>query len=150
MANARAYLKSQTSISDQQLSRLSNRQTIDLANKVRLDQVEAGDDLKSIGLFYPMDSLQHAFSQHANDFDMSGNWNKQTGAEFQQALEDVVQGPNTAEYDGIEYRGQAGYKVFLDQATGKAVIFDEDGNMVAAWKLSPQQIQGVVENGKLW
>ena len=150
MANARAYLKSQTSISDQQLTRLSNKQTIDLANKVRLDQVEAGDDLKSIGLFYPMDSLQHAFSEHANDFGVSGNWNKQTGAEFQQALEDVVQGPNTVEYDDIEYRGQAGYKVFLDQPTGKAVIFDSDGNLVSAWDLSREQIQGVVVNGRLW
>jgi hypothetical protein len=94
-------------------------------------------------------ATRHAFSRHASDFGVNGNWNRENAAEFQQALEDVVDGPNTKAYD-IEYRGQAGYKVYIDQPTGKGVIFDPNGSLAGAWDLSAEQIQGAVVNGKLW
>src|SRR5436190_22157063 len=82
-------------------------------------------------LSFPEPSLQHEFS-HAADFGVNGNWNKQTGAQFQKALEEIVNGPNTKEYV-IEFRGQLGFRAFLDQPTGKAVVFDPSGHFRAAW-----------------
>jgi hypothetical protein len=79
---------------------------------------------------------------------VQGTWNKQSGEQFQQALEDVVNGPNTQPYS-IDFRGEPA-TAFLDQQTGKAVIFDESGNFRAAWDLGADQVKGVVVNGKLW
>jgi Colicin D len=85
----------------------------------------------------------------AEDFGVSGTWNKQTGAQFQQALENIVNGPNTQEYS-IEFRGESGFSAFLDQPSGRAVIFDQAGNFRAAWDLGADQVKGIVVNGRLW
>jgi len=71
------------------------------------------------------------------------------GGQFQQALEDVVNGPNTQAYS-IEFRGQPGYTAHVDLLTGKAVIVDANNNFVASWSLGANQLRGVIVHGKLW
>jgi hypothetical protein len=99
-------------------------------------------------LTFSLANLQHEFS-HANDFGVLGNWSKHSGSLFQHALEEVMVGPATIEY-GIEFRGLLDYRIFLDQRTGKAVIFDGSGNFRAAWNLGAEQVKGVTVNGRLW
>ena len=144
------YIHSQTGMSYATLDKLANKRVMDIANEVRLEQAEgaygAGSALGAIS--FPVPNLQHEF-QHAPDFGVSGNWNKETGAQFQKALEDVVYGPNTKEYT-IEFRGQSGFRAFVDQPSGKAVIFNQNGEFRAAWDLSADLMRGVVVNGKLW
>ena len=104
-------------------------------------------NMGSIALSFDTSQLQHEFS-HAGDFGIKGNWNKQAGQDFQQALEDIVRDPNTKEYT-ITFRGEAGYKAYLDPQSGKAVIFKPNGDFHAAWSLSADQVRSVVVNGKL-
>jgi Colicin D len=99
-------------------------------------------------LSFSQSSLQHEFG-HAKDFGVSGNWNKENGAQFEQALKDIVNGPNSKEY-GIDFRGEPGVTAFLDQPSGRAVIFDPSGSFRAAWDLGTEQVQGVVVNGQSW
>jgi RHS repeat-associated protein len=101
----------------------------------------------SMALNFDTSQLQHEFS-HAGDFGIKGNWNKQAGQDFQQALEDIVKNPSTKEYT-ITFRGEAGYKAYLDPQSGKAVIFKPNGDFHAAWSLSADQVRAVVVNGKL-
>jgi RHS repeat-associated protein len=102
------------------------------------------------GINYPQAQLEHEFMRgHARNFGVQGNWNSQTGARFQQALENLVNGPNTRAYS-IEFRGQAGYTAYVDLPSGNAVIVDPNGNFAASWSLGADQMQGVIVNGKLW
>jgi RHS repeat-associated protein len=134
----------------------SNKEVVDFERRVAHDLLRqsvadllgVAGPLSALALSFPESNLQHEFS-HAGDFGVKGNWNKQTGAEFQKALQDIVSGPNTKEYV-IEFRGQSGFRAFLDQPSGKAVIFDQNGAFRAAWDLGADQVRGIVVNGKLW
>jgi RHS repeat-associated protein len=139
-----------TGVGYNDLDKLSNVQVMDAANRVKIEQTENPyDPGAAIGaLSFSAQSLQHEFT-HASDFGVKGNWNNENAARFQQALEDVMNGPNTKEFE-IEFRGQPGFRAFVDQVTGKAVVFDPNGEFRAAWDLGADQVRGVVVNGKLW
>lgn len=107
----------------------------------------ASGTMGSVALNFDTSQLQHEFS-HAGDFGINGNWNKQAGQDFQQALEDIVKNPSTKE-STITFRGEAGYKAYLDPQSGKAVIFKPNGDFHAAWSLSADQVRAMVVNGKL-
>ena len=57
-------------------------------------------------------NFQHEF-KHAPRFGVPGNWNNQNAALFQQALEGIVNGPNTVQYP-VNFRGQFNGTAFLD------------------------------------
>lgn len=135
------------------LSGLSDRQVVDFNKAVeggKSSFVSGGQRfvIQALSISFNTANLQHEFT-HAPDFGINGNWNRENAARFEKALRDVVNGPNTKEYL-IEFRGQSGFRAFLEQPTGKAVIFDPSGNFRAAWDLGAEEVKGIVVNGKLW
>lgn len=129
----------------QALQGKSNKDIVDALAGAQ--SAQSSGTMGSIALNFDTSQLQHEFP-HAGDFGIKGNWNKQAGQDFQQALEDIVKNPSTKEYT-ITFRGEAGYKAYLDPQSGKAVIFKPNGDFHAAWSLSADQVRAVVVNGKL-
>lgn len=129
----------------QALQGKSNKEIVDALAGAQ--SAVASGRMQSIALNFDTSQLQHEFS-HAGDFGIKGNWNKQAGEDFQKALEDIVKGPNTTEYT-VTFRGEPGFKVYLDQPSGKAVVFDPNGNFRAAWDLGRNQVREVVVDGTL-
>ena len=93
-------------------------------------------------------SLQHAF-KHAADFGIKGTWNNKTKEEFLKALIKFVKNPRNV-VKKILYRGKPGHQAVVDPRTGQAVILDDKGNFVAAWKLSAKQLEHVMKGGNLY
>jgi hypothetical protein len=90
--------------------------------------------------------LQSKF-KHAKDFEITGNANKKTLAQFKKAIENHVKSEDTRIIRGA-YQGK---KVihFYNEETGINVITDKKGNYVSGWKLSDKQIMYLLKNGKL-
>ncbi len=102
------------------------------------------------GAFPPLSAstqqLQHTF-KHADDFGVTGNWNKTNGQALQDALDSHVGAPGTRPFSGT-YRGDPVVH-HLDPQTRLNVIQTPSGELVSGWRLSPDQLRHVLENGKL-
>ena len=90
--------------------------------------------------------LQHAF-KHAEDFGVTGNWNKSNGATFQKAVEDHMNNSSTVVIQGT-YRNQPATH-FYNPETRLNVIINEAGEFLSGWKLSPAQSHHVSTTGNL-
>jgi len=90
--------------------------------------------------------LQRKFN-HANDFGISGNYNKENATKFGEAITKHI---NTSGVKVIEgtYRGD---KVthYFNPKTKLNVIVNPDGNFVSGWKLGKEQIENVLKHGGL-
>jgi uncharacterized Zn-binding protein involved in type VI secretion len=106
----------------------------------------ADDAAEARNLTFTRPQLQHAF-KHAEDFGVSGNPSNATLDQFQAAIEDHVQSPDTLSIDGT-YHGKPA-TLFVDPATGVNVIGKPSGDFVSGWKLSPEQLRNVMTRGKL-
>jgi RHS repeat-associated protein len=91
--------------------------------------------------------LQHEF-KHAGDFGITGKWNKQNASAYQQALENHVTGKNTQTITGT-YRGTISVTHYFDPTTGLNVMVDTNGNYVAGWRLSSDQIKYLTTTGNV-
>jgi hypothetical protein len=67
-------------------------------------------------------NLQHEYSSHAGDFGITGNWNKQNGQAFQQAILDHINGNDTQMIQGT-YRGNISGTHYFDNVTLTAKIW---------------------------
>ncbi len=99
-------------------------------------------------------NFQHEF-KHAPKFGVNGPWNKANAALFEQALQAIVNGPNTVPYPvdfGPPGRSGSftGGTAYLDQPSGLCVGFDPGGDLAFAWELGARQVEGLVVNGTLW
>ena len=90
--------------------------------------------------------LQAKF-KHAKFFGITGNWNKANAARFRQALEDHVSSPTTRVIRGT-YHGQEVIHHY-NPATQLNVMTDLNGNFISGWKLSPKQIEHLLNTGSL-
>ncbi len=90
--------------------------------------------------------LQKKF-KHAGDFGITGNYNKANAAKFDQAIQGHVNDPGSKAINGT-YRGMPAI-IHVNPTNGIAVITDKSGNFISGWKLSAQQLQHVLESGKL-
>ncbi len=99
-------------------------------------------------------NFQHEF-KHAPKFGVNGPWNKANAALFEQALQAIINGPNTVPYPvdfGPPGRSGSftGGTAYLDQPSGLCVGFDPGGDLAFAWELGARQVEGLVVNGTLW
>ena len=101
---------------------------------------------------YPEKPLNHAYQRgHAADFGVSGNWNRQNAQKFKDALDNHM---DNAPLTGIGTfragsKGSTWVTHYYDPATGLWAAYDSGGNFVAAWKLSPAQIQYLISHGNI-
>jgi hypothetical protein len=90
--------------------------------------------------------LQHEF-KHAPDFGITGNWNKANGTLFEQALKDhVAKAPHRIKGT---YRRTIPVTHYFDPATNLWVAVDEAGEIVAAWRLSAEQLLSLLKRGNV-
>lgn len=91
--------------------------------------------------------LQHEF-KHAEHFGISGNWNKQTGKAFHDAIQAHVGRTDIQKITGT-YRGTIKVTHHFDPATGLNVMVDEAGNLVGAWRLGKAQMDNLLRIGNV-
>jgi hypothetical protein len=89
--------------------------------------------------------LQKKF-KHAGDFGVSGNYHD-NGAKCGSAINEHVNSPDVKVIQGTYCDDPA--TLYVNPNTGLTVITDPKGNFVSGWKLSPQQLNHVLTNGKL-
>lgn len=107
-------------------------------------KVLAKEAVSSLG--FGRSQLQHAF-KHAGDFGIAGNANNKTLDAFSTAIQNHVADVGTTAIQGT-YRG-ADVTHFVNQSTGLNVMKDSSGNFLSGWKLSQQQLEHVLKDGKL-
>jgi hypothetical protein len=91
--------------------------------------------------------LQHEF-KHASDFGITGKWNKYNASAYHNAIESHVNGKNTQVIAGT-YRGTISVTHYFDPTTRLDVMVDGNGNYVAGWRLSADQIKYLTANGNV-
>ncbi len=101
----------------------------------------------NFSLNFPGGQLQSKWD-HASDFGVGGNYNPENETAFRNAIESHMTDANTIEIDGT-YRGQAGYKFFVNPNTGLTVITNGTGEFVSGWKLSAAQLKYLLTSGRL-
>ena len=90
--------------------------------------------------------LQKKF-KHAGDFGVTGTATKANLAAFEAALQKHIASGDTIHIDGAYRRQEA--ILHVDPGTSLAVITDKVANFVSAWRLSAQQLEYVLREGKL-
>jgi hypothetical protein len=100
------------------------------------------------GVKYGQKQLQLAFSNHASDFGVTGNWNKQNATAFEQALHNHITGPNTQAIPGT-YRRTIPVTHYYDSTNNLNVMVDRGGNFVGGWRLSQDQITNLYRSGNI-
>jgi hypothetical protein len=85
--------------------------------------------------------------KHAIDFEVHGNFNKANAEIFRKVIDEHVK-KLTSVPIAVTYRGQDVIH-YLDPKTALNVIKDLDGNFISGWRLSPAQLQHVLNSGKL-
>jgi hypothetical protein len=98
------------------------------------------------GVSFDPTQLQKKF-KHAVDFGVPGNYNKQAGGVFQQALETHITDPNTVVINGT-YLGNP-VTHYFNPVTGNNVMANPAGEFISGWTLSPAQRQYVLTTGNI-
>jgi hypothetical protein len=93
--------------------------------------------------------LQHEW-KHCEDFGLASadKANIQNLQRFEQKIKDHIEDVSKKQILGT-YRGTTTVLHYLDETTNVWACTKEDGSLVAAWKLSPQQVVGLLSFGKV-
>ena len=111
---------------------------------VRLGVKEAEADLPE--LLTNAKQLQKKF-KHAADFGVEGNYNAANAAKFEQKVREFIDAPGTTRITGT-YRGDPAVLSY-SPTTSQVVVQDASGTFVSAWKMTPAQLQHVIQSGSL-
>ena len=87
--------------------------------------------------------MQHEF-KHAEDFGITGNWNKANEELYKQAIQDHIN--DATDIYQSTYRGQDVY-TFINTDTSVGAYTDLSGNYIGGWKFSGSQLDFHTENG---
>ena len=92
--------------------------------------------------------LQHTFSRHAHAFGIIGDWNNDTAAQLERIIRDHVNSPSVEMIAGT-YRGVIQVTHFFNPETRVWVAIDTSHDFVAAWQLSPTQVESLYNSGNV-
>ncbi|MBF9319420.1 YIP1 family protein [Mycobacteroides chelonae] len=96
----------------------------------------------------PAQQLQKKF-KHASDFGVTGNYNTQNAQLFQKAVEDFMANPSTIHIDGFYRRGESPAILSVNPTTGLTAVLHPNGEFWTGWKLGPDQLAHVLQEGAL-
>lgn len=96
----------------------------------------------------PAQQLQKKF-KHAADFGVTGNYNTQNAQLFQKAVEDFMANPSTIHIDGFYRRGESPAILSVNPTTGLTAVLHPNGEFWTGWKLGPDQLAHVLQEGAL-
>ncbi len=91
--------------------------------------------------------LQKKYDKHAKEFGVKGNWNKNAGEKFKEAVEDFVNNPATKHREGT-YNGQP-VNFSFNPSTGQMVMTTRSGDFISGWRLNYTQLEHLIRDGKL-
>ncbi|PKH38046.1 hypothetical protein CXG46_18995 [Nocardioides alpinus] len=87
--------------------------------------------------------------KHARDFGVDGDFNPAAARAYREALETFIEREATLVKRGT-MRGQSGEVTFhLDPVSRRCVAVDGNGGFISGWRLSPRQLQELLEKGHL-
>ena len=92
---------------------------------------------------FTIEKLQHEY-KHAEDFGVSGNWNKAAGESYQSAIQNHF--VSATDIFKSTYRGQEVF-VYINKSTGVGAYTNLSGGYIGGWKFSPGQIAFHFSNG---
>ena len=92
--------------------------------------------------------LQHTFSRHAYAFGIMSAWNNDTAVQLERIIRDHVNGPSVEMIVGT-YRGTMQVTHFVNPQTRIWVALDTSHDFVAAWQLSPTQVESLHNSGNV-
>mgnify|MGYP001005627036 CR=1 FL=1 len=110
----------------------------DCTNEVSSAATTYVDDIISFG----EKTLRHTFDRHGSQWGYENQWTRVVSEQFKQTLIDHINSPETQQILGF-YRGKTESINFFDPNTGLNVITNLSGELLAAWKLSSQQIMNL-------
>jgi hypothetical protein len=88
------------------------------------------------------------YDAHAGDFGVTGNRNKATLAQFEEAMKNHMTDPDTKIYR-FNYRGQGPAVGFINPTNNKMVMLHTDGKFWSAFQLGDKQFGYIVHKGFL-
>jgi len=89
--------------------------------------------------------LQHAFSGHAPDFGVTGDWNSVNADLFEQAIQEHI--ASAPQQISGTFRGTVPVTHSFDPATRLWAAVDRSNTFVAGWKLYPSQVVDLLTKG---
>ena len=94
-------------------------------------------------------TMSKKYDAHAADFGITGNRNKATLAQFEDAMKNHMTDPDTKIYR-FNYRGQGPAVGFINPTNNKMVMLHTDGKFWSAYQLGDNQFMNIVHKGFLW
>ena len=85
--------------------------------------------------------------KHANDFGVTGNFNKENAAKFGEAITKHINSSRVKVIEGT-FRGDP-VNHYFDPNTKLNVIINSDGKFISGWKLGEKQIENILKHGGL-
>jgi hypothetical protein len=105
-------------------------------------------DAGSILIRFGRSRTQHEFERHAAQWGVTGNWSKETLAEFEGAIMKHVTSGNAQVTKGT-FRGTIKVTHYFDPESMMWVAVDENNEFIATWKLSRDQRDNLLRNGNV-
>ncbi|CAN2040721.1 hypothetical protein GMMP15_190036 [Candidatus Magnetomoraceae bacterium gMMP-15] len=102
--------------------------------------------IKNKNIIFTKRQLQKKF-KHANDFDITGNYDIDNMNNFKNALKKHITDKKTVKIEG-NYRGNQ-VTHYVNRITRLNVIIDFNGKFLSGWKLNQEQFKYVLLTGKL-
>ena len=97
--------------------------------------------------FFPAGQIQHEY-KHAHQFGITGNWNKQNGEAFEQAILNHLNKPTVQKISGT-HRNVTPVTHYFEESTRLNVMVDLNNNFVGAWQLAPKQVLCLLTKGNV-
>ena len=97
-------------------------------------------------LSFDSKKLQHEY-KHAKDYGVTGNWNSANQRNFEAAIRNQIESVTNPILG--TYRGNIQVYHFYNPQTGINTMIDMNGNFVAGWKLSADQIYYLLTTGNV-
>lgn len=133
----------------QPVSSLSDKDIINLDKQNRYGGVVMAGIGAGSGIFVGVGAskLAHIYDKHSGDFGLMGNKNSEQLDKLEQALQEHVNDPDTKAING-QYRGNDS-TIYLNLRTSNVVVTDANGQVTAAFKASPAQVNYINTTGRL-
>ncbi len=91
-------------------------------------------------------TLQHMFTQHANDFGVTSNWSNSAATEFENVIRSHVEGLTPIKGT---FRGTRQVLHFFNPNNGLDIMTDLNGNLIGGWRLDADQINNLLTKGSV-
>lgn len=111
---------------------------------------DAAKSASSVLKFPNAGAVQKFFTKagHGAELGLKGNWNPSQASATRSAINQFVNSPGVKTIQGV-YRGIP-VTHYVNPTTGMNIMADQTGNFAGGWKLGVEQLESVLNSGRLW